>query len=40
MQIFFEKPDLLLVSIFVESSINVHQTAQKNGTEKLTAGYM
>ena len=40
MQIFYGKPDSLFVSIFVESSINVHQIAQKNGTEKLTAGYM
>ena len=41
MQIFFyEKPDSLFVSIFVESSINVHQIARKHGTEKLAAGYM
>ena len=35
-RIFYEKPDSLFVSIFVESSINVHQIARKNGTEKLT----
>ena len=40
MQIFYEKPDSLFVSIFVESLINVYQIARKNGTEKLTAGYM
>ena len=40
MQIFYEKPDSLFVSIFVESPINVYQIARKNGTEKLTAGYM
>ena len=39
-RIFYERPDSLFVSIFVESSINVHQIARKNGTEKLTAGYM
>ena len=39
MQIFYEKPDSLFVSIFVESPINVYQIARKNGTEKLTAGY-
>ena len=38
MQIFYEKPDSLFVSLFVESSVNVHQIARKNGTEKLTAG--
>ena len=40
MQKFYEKPVSLFVSILVESSINVPQIARKNGTEKLTAGYM
>ena len=40
MQIFYEEPDSLFVSIFGESSINVHQITRKNGTEKLTAEYM
>ena len=39
MQIFYEKPDSLFFSLSVKSLINVHQIAQKNGTEKLTAGY-
>ena len=34
MQIFYEKLDFLFVLIFVESSINVHQIAWKNGMEK------
>ena len=32
--VFNEKPDSLFISILVESSINVHQIARKNGTEK------
>ena len=40
MQNFYEKPVSLFVSIFVESSINVPQSARKNATEKLTSGYM
>ena len=36
---FYEKPDSLFVSLFVESSINVHQIARKNGMEKLISGY-
>ena len=39
-RIFYEKLELLFVSIFVESLLNVHQIARKNGMEKLTAGYM